>query len=98
MEAFFRQELEVHAYSKHLQKIIVEFKEAGASSLDLTVIGYFSGGAATDYYSVRRLMNKLAVDVCNAHNRVIPFNQISVHMETPVQLDSAAGTPQLTES
>jgi hypothetical protein len=26
---------------------------------------------------------------------VIPFNQVSVHMETPVQLGSAAGAPLL---
>jgi len=43
-------------------------------------------------------MNKLAVDVCNAHNWVIPFKQVSVHMETPVQLDSSAETLQLTGS
>jgi hypothetical protein len=98
VEAFFRQGLEAHAYGEHLKNVVVEFNEAGASSLDIAVIGVFSGGAAADYFAVRRLMNKLAVDVCNAHNWVIPFNQISVHMETPVQLSPAAGTPQLAGS
>ena len=98
VEAFFRQGLEAHPYGEHLKKVIVEFNEAGASSLDIALIGVFSGGAAAEYFGVRRLMNKLAVDVCNAHNWVIPFNQISVHMEAPVQLGSTAGTPRLTGS
>ena len=98
VEAFFRRALAAHPYGKHLKNLIVEFNEAGASSLDIALIGVFSGAAATDYFGVRRLMNKLAVDVCNAHNWVIPFKQVSVHMETPVQLDSSAETLQLTGS
>jgi hypothetical protein len=48
---------------------------------------------AADYIGVKRLLNKLVVDVCNAHNWVIPFNQVSLHVETPVQLGATAGTP-----
>ena len=81
-----------------LKDLIVEFNQAAASSLDIAVIGIFYGGAAPDYFGVRRLMNRLAVDVCNAHDWVIPFNQVSVHMETPVQLDSRGDKPLLTGS
>jgi len=91
VETFVRRGLEAHPVGEHLKNVIVEFNEAGASSLDIAIIGVFTGGAAADYFGVKRLLNKLAVDVCNAHNWVIPFNQISVHMETPVQPGSAAG-------
>jgi len=93
VEAFIRQGIESHPFGEHLKNVIVEFNEAGASSLDIAIIGVFSGGAAADYFGVKRLLNRLAVDVCNAHNWVIPFNQVSVHMETPVQLGPAAGVP-----
>ena len=95
VENFIRQGLEAHPVSEHLKNVIVDFNEAGASSLDIAIIGVFTGGAAADYFGVKRLLNKLAVDVCNAHDWVIPFNQVSVHMETPVQLGSAAGAPLL---
>jgi hypothetical protein len=93
VEAFIRRELEAHPVGEHLKNVIVEFNEAGASSLDIAIIGVFTGGAAADYFGVKRLLNRLAVDVCNAHNWVMPFNQISVHMETSGQPGSPAGAP-----
>lgn len=62
-----------------LQQCVVEFKEAGASSLDLVVITAFSGDAAEIYFKIQRRLQQLAVDACNRHGWIIPFNQITVH-------------------
>ena len=55
VENFVRQGLTAHPVGEHLKNVIVEFNEAGASSLDIAIIGVFTGGAAADYFK-RRLM------------------------------------------
>ena len=64
---------------KHLASLSVEFSQAGASSLDLLIIASFTGEAADSYFKMQRLLQRLAVEACNAHGWVIPFNQITVH-------------------
>jgi small-conductance mechanosensitive channel len=71
-------------------KIKVEFKEAAASSLDLEVLADFSGRAAKDYESLKRTIQKIAVDACNDHGWVIPFTQVTVHHAQ----EPGPGTPQ----
>jgi hypothetical protein len=62
-----------------MTSLAVEFGQAGTSSLDLVVIASFSGAAADAYFVIQRLLQRLAVDACNKHHWVIPFNQITVH-------------------
>ncbi len=57
----------------------VEFEAAAASSLDLLVTVTYKGEAAGQYFSLQRRLQAIAVDACNRHGWVIPFNQITVH-------------------
>jgi hypothetical protein len=59
--------------------IVVEFKEAGASSLDLEVLADFSGRVAKDYKSLSRAIQKICVESCNKYGWIIPFTQLTLH-------------------
>ena len=63
-----------------IQRIRVEFKEAGASSLDVAILAEFNGKAGSEYWVLERAIQKICVEACNQHNWVIPFQQVSVHM------------------
>jgi archaellum component FlaC len=71
-------------HDQHLVHLSVEFAEAGASSLDLNVLADFSGDAASRYYLLRRAIQRICVDTCNAYAWVIPFAQLTLHMAAPV--------------
>ncbi|MGE3173214.1 MAG: hypothetical protein AB7O97_11370 [Planctomycetota bacterium] len=62
-----------------LQKVVVEFEQAGASSLDLQARVLFGGGAAHRYGALRRAISRILVDACTAHGWTIPFPQLTVH-------------------
>lgn len=63
----------------HLTGLSVEFSAASPSSLDFVVMTTFTGEAAGQYFKIQRLLQRLAVEACNRHQWVIPFNQITVH-------------------
>ncbi len=63
----------------NLISLAVEFKEAGASSLDYEVIIDLSGDVAARYDALQRLTQRTLVDACNEHGWVIPFTQITMH-------------------
>ena len=65
---------------KYMQSLVVEFAEAGASSLDFIAFANFTPEAAATYMHLRRLLQRIAVDACNKHGWVIPFNQMTVHL------------------
>jgi hypothetical protein len=75
--------LHVEAYDQHLVHLSVEFAAAGASSLDLSVLADFAGAAAPRYHMLRRTIQRICVDACNAHAWVIPFAQLTLHMAVP---------------
>lgn len=79
LEARLRSDLERAGYREQLTHLAVEFKEAGASSLDMAILADFSSAAAQDYERLKRLLQRIAVDACNEHGWVIPFAQITVH-------------------
>jgi hypothetical protein len=64
----------------HLKEFFIEFDEAAASSLNFLVYAAFAGEAAESYGRVRRILQGLAVDACNAYGWVIPFDQMTVHL------------------
>ena len=82
---------------KHVENILVEFQEAGASSLNYVVYVTMKGKAADSYYVLNRLLQKICVDTCNERGWVIPFNQLTVHAGTgfeAVSPDASGNTSQ----
>lgn len=73
------KELSKNGYEKDINSIVVEFKEAGSSSLNYSILANFSGRVARDYYKLSRAIQKIAVDACNKHGWTIPFTQITLH-------------------
>lgn len=71
--------LEGEGYGSHIKDLRVEFREAGPSSLDLEILTDFSGSAAQYYLRLRRILQRISVDACNAHGWTIPFTQITLH-------------------
>ncbi len=65
---------------QYLQTFILEFAEAGASSLDFIVIAGFQPQAADSYPKLQRLIQAEVVDACNRHQLNIPFNEMTVHL------------------
>ena len=58
---------------------IVEFKEAGANSLDYFIYLTMKGSAAGLYYKLGRFVQQTCVDVCNREGWGIPFAQLTIH-------------------
>ena len=79
-ENYLATHLKASDFGRYLKDFFVEFDEAAASSLNFFVWAAFSGEAAESYGRIRRLLQRLAVDACNAHDWVIPFNQVTVHL------------------
>ena len=73
-----------------LVHLAVEFSNAGASSLDYTLLADFHGSIAQNYNKIQRLIAKLCVDACNEHGWVIPFTQVTLH-QAVVAGDNGAG-------
>ncbi len=67
-----------------LLQLKVEFKTAGASSLDYLIQANFAGKAAVSYGSISREIQRLAVDACNDNGWGIPFQQVTIHRAEPV--------------
>jgi len=66
-------------YAEQLQSLTVEFKSAGASSLDYLIYVSLDGQAAAAYFKIGRLIQQTCVDICNRENWVIPFAQLMIH-------------------
>ena len=62
-----------------IQDVMVEFKQAGASSLDYQIYMILKGSAAKAYFKAQRLIQQACVDTCNREGWIIPFTQITVH-------------------
>ncbi len=64
---------------RHIVKVDAEFREAGASSLDVLVLVEMKGDAAADSLKIQRLVRRILTDTCTRNGWVIPFQQITVH-------------------
>jgi hypothetical protein len=62
-------------------KVVVDFADAGADSLNIVVKVSYDGSKAKDYLSVSRELNAGLVDICNRNKLIIPFKQLTVHVE-----------------
>ncbi|NJN46527.1 MAG: mechanosensitive ion channel [Candidatus Competibacteraceae bacterium] len=65
--------------AEQVEDIAVEFKEAGANSLDYLLYLTMKGEAASAYFKIGRLVQQTCVAVCNEENWVIPFGQLTIH-------------------
>jgi hypothetical protein len=79
LKARLHTDLASYGYQENLQNLTVEFKEAGASSLDMAILADFTGDVAQDYLKLERLLQRISVDACNEHGWEIPFTQVTVH-------------------
>lgn len=72
-----------------IEDMLVEFKGAGASSLDYQIYIVLNGRAANAFFKAERLVQQACVETCNREGWVIPFTQITVHsadtVESPLQ-------------
>ena len=71
--------IEHSALGESLESVLVEFKEAGASSLNYLIYVTMNGKAAGSYWTVGRIIQQACVTVCNEHGWIIPFTQLTVH-------------------
>jgi hypothetical protein len=83
LKAFLEEELAKEEYGPDLITLVVQFKEAGASSLDVLIFTSWPGKWASNYFALGRALQRITVDACNTYGWVIPFNQITVHYGTP---------------
>lgn len=66
--------------SPKFKKLLVEFDNAAESSLNIRVNIDVSGVYAHQKLTLTRDLNQQLVHVCNAEGYVIPFKQVTVHM------------------
>ena len=62
-----------------LKNLLVDFKEANASSLDYLIYATMEGNCAAQYFTINRLIQQTLVEICNQEAWGIPFAQITVH-------------------
>ncbi len=78
-------------FGDDLQSLIVEFKEAGASSLDYVIYATLDGGSAGSYFRIGRLIQQTCVAICNDESWIIPFTQVTVHSAEAPPADGERG-------
>ena len=66
-------------FGADLQSIMVEFREAGSSSLDYQIYLILAGAAAGSFFKLQRIIQQACVDTCNREGWEIPFTQVTVH-------------------
>lgn len=66
-------------FGKHVENILVEFKEAASSSLNYQIYVTMKGEGAEFYFAVSRMVQRICVDTCNAQGWGIPFNQLTLN-------------------
>lgn len=76
-----------------MQELSVELGEAAANSLNIRIFATFDGDVSSQYYSLRRLINRACVQVCNENSWVIPFTQITLHQGQGFERLSSATQP-----
>lgn len=83
---YFKAGIEKILYQKHPEiqggvlELDIDFKQAGASSLDLRFFMKLDGKYAAIKLMLERSLKAEMVKICNGHNLTIPFEQLTVHM------------------
>jgi len=79
LRAGVQRSLEAAGVWQQVRDLTVDFKEAGASSLDYLILASMDGEAAGLYFKLGRLMQQACVANCNEQGWTIPFPQLTVH-------------------
>jgi hypothetical protein len=79
LRTFIEEKLEAEGYAGSCLNLLVEFNEAGASSLDLIILADFKGKVADIYSRLERAIQRWCVDAAILHNWEIPFPQVTFH-------------------
>jgi len=80
MREYLQEHIDQQQFRPHLKDLIVDFNEAASSSLNLIIVAVFDGAAAEQYWSIRRFLQRTAVDACNSYGWMIPFDQLTLHI------------------
>jgi hypothetical protein len=80
MREYLEERINQQVFHPHLKDLIVDFNEAASSSLNLIIVAVFNGAAAEHYWSIRRFLQRTAVDACNRYGWTIPFDQLTLHI------------------
>lgn len=76
-----RLEEEFSENRAYFKEFSIDFAQAGASSLDLRFFLKLDGPMAAKKRLLERRIQSYFVEVCNSHDYIIPFNQLTVHMQ-----------------
>ncbi len=79
IKSALEQAVAAQPYASHCKSILVEFKEAGANSLDYLIVLSMHGQAAEVYLAIPRMIQRTLVALCNREDWDIPFAQLVVH-------------------
>ncbi len=79
LKTFIEEKLVEEGYAESCLNLLVEFKEAGSSSLDLLILADFKGELANIYARLERAIQRWCVDAATRHNWEIPFPQVTFH-------------------
>jgi hypothetical protein len=96
LRAHLQARLAEQVFHGHLKDLIVDFNEAASSSLNLIIVAVFEGAAAEHYWTIRRLLQRSAVEACNRNGWVIPFDQLTVHLPGAPPTPPAGTLPSRT--
>jgi len=93
MRDYVRERSREQVFHPFMKDLVVEFNEAASSSLNLIVVAAFEGAAAEHYWSIRRFLQRTAVDACNRFGWTIPFEQLTLHLQDETKADAPDGAP-----
>ena len=79
LQSFIENKLEEEGYNESCLNLLVEFAEAGESSLNLLIIADFKGDQADIYKRLERAIQRYCVDAATLYNWEIPFPQLTFH-------------------
>ena len=91
LHAGIEEAFERAGFGNDLKDLVVDFKEAAASSLDYLIYATLEGNKASSYFKITRLIQQACVDICNREGWIIPFAQLTVH---PADAPPSEGSPQ----
>ncbi|PIE35120.1 hypothetical protein CSA56_05420, partial [candidate division KSB3 bacterium] len=97
LQAMLAEELQKEEFGRELIRLLVEFKEASASSLDLFILTTFPGHLAPNFFTIGRALQRIAVDACNTYGWGIPFTQVTIHTAEPTQQPGVLGKNEQAE-
>ncbi|SFJ05565.1 hypothetical protein [Nitrosomonas sp. Nm34] len=71
LRAYLEEQLAQQPFHPHLTGLLVEFNKAANSSLNLLIVGMFTGAGAEDYWSIHRFLHRTILSACNHYNWAI---------------------------